>query len=214
MSSRFLRALKGRRVYPITDRHLSGLSHAEQLAKLSEGGATVLQLREKVDSPADFYSGAQAALQVARAVGVAVIVNDRVDIALALNADGVHLGQDDMPPEAARRVLGPWPFIGFSTHTLQQAELAARMPVDYVAFGPIFSTATKQSSSPVVGLENLSLVRRVLGSMPLVAIGGITRKNMNRVLSAGADAVSIISDIWVPTSQQTADSIRQLFIEP
>jgi thiamine-phosphate pyrophosphorylase len=210
MSSKFLRALNGRRVYPITDRHLSRISHAEQISKLSDGGATVVQLREKIDSPAEFYSAAEAALRVARVVGIALIINDRVDIALALSADGVHLGQDDMLPEAARRVLGPRAIIGFSTHNLQQAQLAAHMPVDYVAFGPVFSTATKRSSNPIVGLENLSLIRQVLGSMPLVAIGGITAKNMGLVLGAGADAVSMISDIWVP-SGQTDHLIRQLF---
>jgi thiamine-phosphate pyrophosphorylase len=210
MSSKFLRALNGRRVYPITDRHLSRLSHAEQIGKLSEGGATVVQLREKIDSPAEFYNAAAAALKVARAASIALIVNDRVDIAAALNADGVHLGQDDLPPEAARRVLGMRAIIGFSTHNLQQAQLAAQMPVDYVALGPIFSTATKKSSNPAVGLENLSLVRKALGPIPLVAIGGITGKNMGQVLSAGADAVSIISDIWAPTDQ-VDHSIRQLF---
>jgi thiamine-phosphate pyrophosphorylase len=96
---------------------------------------------------------------------------------------------------------------------LQQAQLAAQLPIDYVAFGPIFSTDTKKTANPVVGLENLSLVRRVLGSMPLVAIGGITAKNMDLVLTAGADAVSIISDIWVP-AEQIDQSIRQLFAHP
>jgi thiamine-phosphate pyrophosphorylase len=196
-------------VYPITDRHLSGFSHAEQIAKLSEGGATVVQLREKVDSPAEFYQEAEAALAVSRQRGVLLIINDRVDIALALQADGVHLGQDDLPAEAARRILGRRALIGLSTHNPHQAQLAARLPVDYVAIGPIFATPSKISSNPAIGLENLALVSQVLGDVPLVAIGGITTENMGLALNAGADAVAIISDIWTPT-EQTNRKIQQL----
>src|SRR6185295_10587904 len=104
MSANFLSALAGTRLYPITDRRVSGLSHAEQVARLGDAGATLIQLREKVLSPLDFYQEAAAALQVARARGIKIIINDRVDLALALQADGVHLGQDDLPPEAARRL--------------------------------------------------------------------------------------------------------------
>lgn len=198
-----MHALAGRRVYPITDRHLSGHSHAEQIAILVQGGATLIQLREKNYSPADFYYEMEAALRVAREIGVAIIINDRVDIALALNADGVHLGQDDLPPAAARRILGPRAIIGFSTHNLQQAQLASHLPVDYVAIGPIFATTTKSSSNPAVGLENLSRVRQALGEMPLVAVGGITLENIDLVLNAGADAVAIISEIWTLNDQST-----------
>jgi thiamine-phosphate pyrophosphorylase len=198
-----MHALAGRRVYPITDRHLSGHSHAEQIAILSEGGATLIQLREKNDSPAKFYYEAEAALRVAREIGVAIIINDCVDIALALNAGGVHLGQDDLPAIAARRLLGPRAIIGLSTHNLEQAQLAAEMPVDYVAIGPIFATATKSSSNPAIGLENLWLVRQALPNMPLVAIGGITRENIDPILNVGADAVAIIRDIWTPSNQRS-----------
>lgn len=206
-----MHALAGRRVYPITDRQLSGLSHAEQIVKLSKGGATVVQLREKIDSPAKFYDEAKAALQAAREHKLALLINDRVDIALALKVDGVHLGQDDLPPAAARRILGPRAIIGFSTHNLQQARHAAYMPVDYVAIGPIFATATKRSSNPAVGLENLSLVRQAVGTLPLVAIGGITAENMDRVLNAGVDAVAMISDLWTP-SEETNHKIQRLLM--
>src|SRR5262249_46460797 len=109
------------RVYPITDTQLSGLSHAEQVALLADGGATVVQLRDKHAVAQDFYEQAKAALVVARERGIELIINDRVDIALALGADGVHLGQDDLPPAAARRLLGDDFVIGFSTHNLKQA---------------------------------------------------------------------------------------------
>lgn len=183
-------------MYPITDRQLSGLSHAEQVAKLIDAGAKLIQLREKLGSPQAFYEDARAALQVARARGAKIIINDRADIALALNADGVHLGQEDLPPEAARRLLGPQAIIGFSTHNLEQAEQALDLPIDYVAIGPIFATTTKVSSNPAVGLDKLALIRKTIGDLSLVAIGGITAGNLQTVLDAGADAVALISDVW------------------
>src|ERR687890_305216 len=136
------------KLYPITDRRLSGLSHAEQAARLIEGGATFIQLREKYLSPREFYREAEEALRVARRRGAKLIVNDRADIALAIGADGVHLGQDDMPPSAARALLGEGAVVGFSTHSMEQAVAAARMPVDYVAVGPIFETKSKEKPDP------------------------------------------------------------------
>ncbi|MGB8507983.1 MAG: thiamine phosphate synthase [Pyrinomonadaceae bacterium] len=181
------------KLYPVTDRRLSGLSHAEQVARLADGGATLVQLREKHLSPREFYAEAAQALRVARERGVRLIINDRADIALALGADGVHLGQDDMPPEAARSLLGEAALIGYSTHNVEQARAAARLPVSYVAIGPIFATASKEKPDPTVGLDELRRVREMLGSaMPLVAIGGINRENALAVLEAGADAVAVI----------------------
>ncbi len=198
MSSNFIQALGGTHFYPITDRHLSGLSHAEQVDLLIDSGATLIQLREKVDPPLRFFEQAESAVQVARDRGAKIIINDRVDIALALKADGVHLGQEDLAPEAARRILGSDAIIGFSTHSLEQARLAAHLPVDYVAIGPIFSTTTKESANPSVGLDGLTRVREALAALPLVAIGGINSENVGTVIKAGADVVAVISDIWVP----------------
>ena len=118
------------RVYPITDTRLSGLTHAEQVARLVRGGATLIQLREKHLPPRVFFEQAEQAIAVAHANGARIIINDRVDIALALAADGVHLGQDDMPPAAARALLGDQALIGFSTHTLQQTIYARDLPID------------------------------------------------------------------------------------
>jgi thiamine-phosphate pyrophosphorylase len=197
MSSVFLNRLFKTRLYPLTDRVLSGLSHAEQVSYLSEGGATLIQLREKTLSPFEFFSEATEALRVARERQVKIIINDRVDIALALKADGVHLGQDDLPPEAARGLLGPEVVLGFSTHNLEQALLAVKSPIDYIAIGPIYSTATKQPCEAAIGLDGLREVRQAIDRFPLVAIGGITSKNSQEVLDAGADAVAVISDIWL-----------------
>jgi len=180
------------KVYPITDTHLSGLSHAEQVARLIEGGASLIQLRDKHAAPREFYREAAAALQVARAHNARLIINDRVDLALALKADGVHLGQTDLPVETARSLLGKDAIIGFSTHNPEQAKLATTMPVDYIAFGPVFPTSTKQNPDPVAGLLALTEVRAITRSFPLVAIGGITFANALEALNAGADSLAVI----------------------
>jgi thiamine-phosphate pyrophosphorylase len=181
------------KLYPITDRRLSGLSHQEQVRRLCAGGATFIQLREKHLAPREFYREAEEALRIARSSGARLIINDRVDIALALSADGVHLGQDDLAPSAARELLGERAIIGYSTHTLEQATAAARLPVDYIAIGPIFDTSSKENPDPAVGLDRLRSVRQVVGEIPLVGIGGITPENLREVLAAGADAVAVIS---------------------
>ena len=183
------------KVYPLTDTDVSGLSHAEQVALFADAGATLVQLREKHAPALHFYEQAKTALEVARARGDELIINDRVDIALALQL-GVHLGQDDLPPEAARRLLGDEAVIGYSTHSVDQAVEAAKLPIDYLAIGPIFATATKENPSPVVGLDGLRAVRSATRSIPLVAIGGITPANAQEVLATGADSVAMISGLW------------------
>ena len=180
-------------VYPITDVEISGISHAEQVALLGDGGATFVQLREKNLPSLGFYNEAKAALAVAKQRNITLIINDRVDNALALQAPGVHLGQDDLPPEAARKLLGNNAVIGVSTHNVAQAIAAAALPVDYIAIGPIFQTGTKTNPDPVVGLDGLREVRKAAGDTPLVAIGGITEANVRAVIEAGADSVALIS---------------------
>ncbi len=197
------------KVYPITDTNLSGLSHAEQIDRLIAGGATLIQLRDKHAAPRDFYRQAEAALQIARKHDVRLIINDRVDVALALGADGVHLGQTDMPVEAARRLLGERVIVGISTHNLEQAKLAANMPVDYVAFGPIFKTSTKENPDPIAGLEALREVRTIVGALPVVAIGGITLANAEEAWKAGADAVSSIAAL-VSDQSRIPENMRQM----
>ena len=197
------------KVYPITDTQLSGLSHAQQVARLIEGGASLIQLRDKHATPREFYREAAVALRVARDHNARLIINDRVDIALALKADGVHLGQTDLPAEAARRLLGTEAIIGFSTHTLAQAKLATALPVDYLAFGPIFQTSTKENPDPVAGLVALQEVGTIKGSLPLVAIGGITLANALKVLKAGADALALISEL-VADPTKIAENISKM----
>ena len=183
------------KVYPITDTYLSGLSHAEQVGRLIEGGASLIQLRDKQAAPRDFYREAAAALQVARAHHARLIINDRVDIALALKADGVHLGQTDIPAAAARRLLGTEAIIGFSTHNPEQARLATAFLVDYLAFGPVFQTSTKENPDPVTGLSRLRELGTIKRALPLVAIGGITLANVVEAFMAGADSVAVIAQL-------------------
>ena len=183
------------KIYPITDTKLSGLPHAEQVGRLIEGGATLIQLRDKHAAPRDFYREAGAALQVARDHHARLIINDRVDVALALKADGVHLGQTDIPVAAARRLLGQEAIIGLSTHNLRQATLATAERVDYLAFGPIFQTSSKRNPDPIAGLIALRKVSAIKGSLPLVAIGGITLSRALEVLNAGADALAVIAEL-------------------
>ena len=181
------------KLYAITDRRLSGLSHAGQVERLCEGGARLVQLREKHLSPRELYAEAAEALAVARRWGARLLINDRADLALALEADGVHLGQDDLPPGAARALLGEVAVVGFSTHNAAQAAEAGRLPVDYVAVGPIFQTSSKEKPNPVVGLEGVRGARAAVPAhIPLVAIGGITAESARSVLEAGADSVAVI----------------------
>lgn len=171
------------------------MTHAEQVRQLIEGGAEMIQLREKHQSPKEFYESAKEALEIARRQNVKIIINDRVDIALALKADGVHLGQDDLPPEQARKILGERAIIGFSTHNTAQAAEASNRPIDYLAIGPVYDTRTKENPEKIVGLENIKKVREAIGDFPLVAIGGITVENFQPVLKAGANSVAVISDL-------------------
>ena len=191
------------RVYPLTEARLSGLSQAEQVVRLSDGGATLIQLREKDLPPREFFKQAQEASVIAGQRGVRIVINDRVDIALALEAYGVHLGQGDFPPEAARRLLGDKAIIGVSTHNLEQARRAVRLPVNYLAIGPIFSTTSKRSPEPVVGLQGLLAVRAAIGDFPLVAIGGITEEKALKVLKSGADAIAVIGALLADPDEVT-----------
>lgn len=197
------------KIYPITDVRISGISHLAQVERLIAGGATFIQLREKHSSPREFYEEAAAAIRYAKPLGVKIIINDRVDIALALSADGVHLGQDDLPPDEARKILGENAIIGFSTHSMEQVHSALNHKVDYLAFGPIFSTRSKQHPDAVVGLQELHDIHDTIGKLPLVAIGGIGSNSVPSVIDAGADSVAMISSI-VSEAEMIQARMREL----
>lgn len=186
------------KIYPITDTRLTKLSHAEQVERFIKGGARFIQLREKFASPKEFYDDAKAVIEFAHKTNAKIIINDRVDIALALKADGVHLGQDDLPPAKARQILGENAIIGFSTHSIEQAIEAVKLPINYLAIGPVFATTTKENADEIVGIEGVKRVREAIGDFPLVAIGGISAKNVSQVIEFGADSAAVIKSILFP----------------
>lgn len=184
------------KIYPITDRRLSGLSHAEQAARLIDGGARFIQIREKRSPSDEFFAAVVECVDVAEGTDTKIIVNDRVDIAMAARAHGVHLGQTDLPPREARNLLGDDAIIGISTHDLEQVESGVAEPVDYIAFGPVWPTRTKENPDPVVGLEMIREVKQLARDIPIVAIGGIKTSNVIETLRAGADSAAIISELY------------------
>ena len=182
-------------LYVITDKEIGrGRSHAE-LARLAvAGGADAVQLRDKRLSGLDLYRAAVAVRRVTRDAGALFIVNDRLDVALAAGADGVHLGESDLPIEEARRLAPPGFIIGASVSSVATAVLAAAAGADYVALSPTFTTGSKDDAGPGYGLAVLAEIRRAI-SIPLVAIGGITIENVGDVIAAGADGVAVISAV-------------------
>ena len=183
------------RLYAVIDPERAGGRLPAMVAReLLSGGVRLMQLRDKQASSRKLYEtclGLKALLQDS---GCSLIVNDRADVARAVDAEGVHLGQDDLPVEMARRVLAADKWIGFSTHSTDQVVVADRSTADYIAFGPIFPTSSKEKPDPVVGLQGLRQARGLTGK-PLVAIGGITLQNARDVLAAGADSVAVIGDL-------------------
>jgi thiamine-phosphate pyrophosphorylase len=194
---------------------------ARYAEELINAGATLIQLRDKSqpEQPRRFLSCARELRRVTWGAGTTpratLIINDRVDICLASDADGVHLGQDDLSPAAARKIFdqvkdGKTRLIGFSTHNLSQVIEADSLPIDYIAIGPVFGTGSKANPDPVVGLEGVRQARQAT-KKPLVAIGGITRQNCSQVKAAGgADAVAVISDLLESPAKAVADFLRVL----
>jgi thiamine-phosphate pyrophosphorylase len=181
------------RLYAIAD-DSGSTPLVEQVGLMLIGGARLIQLRAKQTSARELYDATLAALELARPFDARIIVNDRIDVALACGAHGVHLGQNDLPVQAARRLLGEGAILGLSTHSSLQA--AEPGPVDYVAIGPVFATKSKERPDPVVGVAGVAAARAVC-RRPLVAIGGITLETSLRVIEAGADAVAVIGDLRV-----------------
>jgi thiamine-phosphate pyrophosphorylase len=186
------------------------LSFAEELI---EAGAMILQYRDKSSNAGQFLSNARELRRVTRKRST-FIINDRADLALACEADGVHLGQDDLSPAAARRMFeqvkhSKMRIIGFSTHNLSQVQEADTMPIDYLAVGPVFATGSKANPDPVIGLEGVRQARAAT-QKPLVAIGGITRVKAQQVREAGADSVAVIADLLDSPAKAVEDFLRVL----
>lgn len=194
------------KLYAITDRDLSNYSHEEIVERLLAAGVRLMQLRDKEATPREILDAARRCLKLTRPAGAMLIINDRPDIALAAEADGVHLGQDDLRIGEARELLGRESIIGLSTHSLEQFHQALKTSANYIALGPIYSTQTKPDADPVVGLDLLREAR-LLTTRPIVAIGGITLERAPEVIAAGADAVAVISALY-PTEGLTDISDR------
>src|SRR5262249_30536516 len=182
---------------------------------LISAGATMIQYRDKSADVPRMLSCARQLRRITQG-RAKLIINDRFDICLAVQAEGVHLGQHDVTPEAARAALdriqtkgGERGIVGFSTHNLAQVEEADSMPIDYLAVGPVFATGSKANPGPVIGLEGVRRARAATAK-PLVAIGGITRKNCPEVMDAGADAVAVISDLLDAPVKAVEDFLRML----
>jgi len=194
-----LRSLIFPRLYPIVDAGLLGLRGvgAEDFARaLLEAGVTLLQYRDKAGEPQQVLQSATMIREVFAGTECGLIMNDRADLAVLAEWHGVHVGQGDLSPADARRVVGAERWIGVSTHTDEQVRLADLSCADYVAVGPVFATGTKVDAEPVIGLEGVRRAR-ALTTKPLVAIGGITRANARSVVDAGADSVAVISALLV-----------------
>ena len=161
---------------------------------LAAAGVRLLQIRDKFGSPRELFARSRDLVARLAPLGVRVIVNDRPDIAAACGTAGAHVGQDDLPVEAARAVCGPSRWVGVSTHNIQQLRAAAATSADYLALGPVFATSTKANPDPLVGAGIFSAARRVTRK-PLVAIGGITIESAAQVWGAGADSLAVARDV-------------------
>ncbi len=196
------------RVYPILDTESldsRAITLETAAAAFLEGGAGILQIRHKRHWSRALFDSARTVARLCREAGATLIVNDRADFALLLEA-GLHVGQDDLPPRDARRLMGPDGIVGFSSHNVAQLSGGGGEPVDYVALGPVFATASKLNPDPVTGVEEIRRCRPLV-EKPLVAIGGITLENALEVFRAGADSAAVIAGLL--PSPATAHSLRE-----
>jgi len=195
-------------LYVITDARLSrGRTHLEVVRAAIQGGATVVQYREKGTTTRRMVEEAQELQELCREAGVPLIINDRVDVALAVDADGVHLGVDDMPVAIARRLLGPDKLIGHSPEALEQVRASETHGADYLGVGSVYGTATKLDAGSPIGLSGLERVIAAV-SIPVVGIGGVNAQNAAQVIRAGAAGVAVISA--VVSAEDVAAAARQL----
>ena len=192
------------KLYAVTDPGMisaSGFSVGQAITAALEGGATVIQLREKKCDGGEFMTRAKEALACCRAARVPLIINDRVDVALAVGAEGVHVGQDDLPAEAVRKIIGPDMILGISVKTVEEAQAAEAAGADYLGAGAIYSTSTKDSS--VIGVESFRKVCSAV-NIPVVAIGGVGKGTAAEVAEAGAAGIAVVSAIFAAEDMRRA----------
>jgi len=206
--SRFRECL---RLYLVTDRDLAGGRPLAEIVRLAlRGGVTAVQVREKSLGASRFLEEVLELQRVLAGTGVPLVVNDRVDVALAARADGVHVGQDDLPAAEARRLVGPSMLLGVSVATADEARRALDHGADYVSVSPVFLTPTKPDAELAVGLEGVARVRSAAGDAPVLAIGGINAGNARAVVAAGADGVAVVSAVMsAPDPEAAAADLRR-----
>jgi len=193
-------------LYFVTDRALCGSRNLEDVVLMAvQGGASWVQLREKDLATRPFIEEARRLKKILSPLGVPLIINDRLDVVLAAEADGIHIGQEDMPYDIARRLLGPETIIGLSVETWEEVVQAETLDVDYLGVSPVFATPTKTDTKEPWGLEGLARIR-AFSRHPLVAIGGINRENAAAVILAGADRVAVVSAICAASDPRKAAS--------
>jgi thiamine-phosphate pyrophosphorylase len=182
-------------LYLVTDRALSlGRSNLEVIQKAVRGGVTIVQLREKQATTRVFYQEGLQIRDYLKTRNIPLIINDRIDIALALDADGVHLGQDDMPIDVARKILGPQKIIGASVFTSEEAKTAEALGADYLGLSPIFTTETKPELVGQIGIEGIPSLKEAVQT-PVVGIGSMSQANAYEAVKAGLDGVAVVSAI-------------------
>jgi thiamine-phosphate pyrophosphorylase len=194
-------------LYLVTDRELMAACSIEDCVEQAvSGGCTVVQLREKTASSNDFYQTALKVREITARLDIPLIINDRADIALAVDADGLHIGQDDLPYEAARRIVGQNKIVGISTHNLDEAKTAVEMGADYIGVGAMFATGTKTDAN-LTDIDELRRIRAAV-KIPIVAIGGINKNNVSLLKGTGIDGIAVVSAIVA--EQDTAGAAREL----
>jgi thiamine-phosphate pyrophosphorylase len=192
------------RLYLVTDQSLMrGRPLADVVAASVQGGVTCVQLREKTLGTREFLAQALLLKKLLAPWRVPLVINDCIDIALACGADGVHLGQSDLPVDQARKLLPPEVFIGWSVESMDEVLQSAALPVDYLGVSPVFATPTKTDTAPAWGLDGLARVRAAT-RLPLVAIGGVHAGNAREVLRAGADGLAVVSALCAADDPQAA----------
>jgi len=200
-------------VYLVTDRNLCGTRGVtEVVAQAARAGACCVQLREKTASTRRFIEAAERARGLLALHQIPLIINDRVDVALATGADGVHVGQSDMPPETARRLLGPRAIIGLSVESWEDVVAAQKLDVNYLGISPVYATPTKTDTKKPWGLKGVSRVKR-FSRHPLVAIGGLDAANAGDVIQAGADCIAVVSAICAAPNPFEATAQLKTIIE-
>jgi thiamine-phosphate pyrophosphorylase len=203
------------RLYGIVDpERTAGRDPVSLVREAIAGGATLIQYRDKTADGRELIERARALRAATEGTGVPLLINDRVDVALAAGADGVHLGQDDMHPIDARRILGPDAIVGLTLKTAEQADAIVRMPFDYSCIGGIFATQSKNNPSPPIGLDGLAKIAfraRLASSLPVGAIAGIDASNAASVITAGADGIAVVSSLFMASDPRAeAQKLRSI----